>query len=85
MHMVCKERACTFQTAKDCGSTTVGWTISLAGKTPQVTAFTSVGPKFEIMSPLAFTAMYVMLGAAFSLGSRARKFSGDVKSSTYAF
>ena len=30
----------TFQTVKDCGSTTVGCTTSFAGKTPQVTALT---------------------------------------------
>ena len=30
----------TFQTVKDCGSTTVGCTTSFAGNTPQVTALT---------------------------------------------
>ncbi len=34
----------TFQTEKECGSTTVGCTTSLPGNTPHVTAFTSECP-----------------------------------------
>lgn len=50
-------KASSFQTAKLAGSTTVGWMISLAGKTPQVTALTSAGPTLETLWLSLFTAM----------------------------
>ncbi|KAJ6958859.1 hypothetical protein NC653_037200 [Populus alba x Populus x berolinensis] len=49
--------ASSFHTLKLVGSTTVGWIISFAGKTPQVTAFTSVRATLEIQLPPLFTAI----------------------------
>ena len=49
--------ASSFHTLKLVGSTTVGWMISFAGKTPQVTAFTSVRATLDIQLPPLFTAM----------------------------
>lgn len=55
--LVQMSKASSFQTMKLTGSTTVGWIISFAGKTPQVTAFTLFGSTFEMLFPSLFTAM----------------------------
>lgn len=49
--------ASSFHTWKLAGSTTVGWMISLAGKTPHVTAFTSFWVMLDTQMPSLFTAM----------------------------
>lgn len=80
-----KKRGYTFQTLKDCGSTTVGCTTSLAGNTPHVTALTWLCATLDLTSPAAFTAMYVSVLRPWRRDCSLEKDSGEQKNSTYAF